>query len=412
MLLIVSRRRVPVWTTPLRVGLSDPPNSEYSVKSREGLLESQLRLQSFYAKGSGLRANLDLSWFCRHRANLSLDAEVLLRGVSELDLVTGGTPSTLLVHGALSFPLCLDGSQRCLLAAARYGQGRVVVATHESQLFSPKLTRFLLNAVSWLGAGRKGPVGVDPSLKKLCSLLSQAQVESQVSELAGDIGVYCCTSYGDGEAERIHAFVAEGGGLLVGGQAWYWASQNRGKAAVAEYPGNRILNRFGLSILGQPGKAAKYRPVGPGEHYHFRRALLLFSTQLQEHQELTEPLKGWLHPLKQDCAAFLHIPAHQCPAYASLHRILTKVLKRTGIPQVSGRCPVKSNSKEAVLLCMATELSLTMTDSAALVQKSAAEVCDLPVTVEIDGTNPGEELSLCLSGSVACPPPVCLCLCP
>ncbi|XP_063250158.1 TRPM8 channel-associated factor 2 isoform X2 [Prinia subflava] len=325
-----------------------------------------------------------------HQANLSLDAECLLRGVSELDLVTGGTPSTLLVHGALSFPLCLDSSQRCLLAAARYGRGRVVVATHESQLSSPKLARFLLNAVSWLDAGRKGLVGVDPRLKKLCSLLAQAEVKSQVSQLAGDISVYCCTSYGDKEAERIHAFVAEGGGLLVGGQAWYWASQNRGKAAVAKYPGNTILNRFGLSILGQPGKAAKYPPVGPGEHYHFRRALLLFSTQLQGHQELTEPLKGWLHPLTQDCAAFLHIPAQDCPAYASLHRILAKVLKRTGIPQVSGHCPVKSNSKEAVLLCMATELSLTMTDSAALVQKSAAGVCAHPVTVEIDGTNSGK----------------------
>ncbi|NXD99187.1 TCAF2 factor, partial [Chaetorhynchus papuensis] len=325
-----------------------------------------------------------------HQANLSLDAESLLRGVSELDLTTGGIPSTLLVHGALSFPLCLDSSHRCLLAAARYGRGRVVVATHESQLFSPKLARFLLNAVSWLDAGRKGLVGVDPRLQKLCGLLSQAEVKSQVSQLGGGISVYCCSSYSDGDAERIHAFVAEGGGLLVGGQAWYWASQNRGKAAVAKYPGNRILNRFGLSILGQSGQAARYPPVGPGEHYHFRRALLLFSTQLQEHQELTEPLKGWLQRLAQDCAAFLHIPARDCPAYASLHRILTKVLKRTGIPQVSRHCPVKSNSKEAALLCMATELSFTMTDSAALMQKSAAGVCALPVTVEIDGTNPGK----------------------
>uniref|UniRef100_A0A8C3H0Y6 Uncharacterized protein n=3 Tax=Corvus moneduloides TaxID=1196302 RepID=A0A8C3H0Y6_CORMO len=325
-----------------------------------------------------------------HQANLSLDAESLLRGVSELDLTTGGIPSTLLVHGALSFPLCLDSSHRCLLAAARYGRGRVLLATHESQLFSPKLARFLLNAVSWLDAGRKGLVGVDPRLKTLCGLLSQAEVKSQVSQLAGGFSVYCCSSYSDGDAERIHAFVAEGGGLLMGGQAWYWASQNCGKAAVAKYPGNRILNRFGLSILGQRGQAAKYPPVGPGEHYHFRRALLLFSTQLQERRELTEPLKGWLPRLAQDCAAFLHIPAHDCPAYASLHRILTKVLKRSGIPQVSRHCPVKSNSKEAVLLCMATELSLTMTDCGALLQKSAAGVCALPVTVEIDGTNPGK----------------------
>ncbi|NXS08384.1 TCAF2 factor, partial [Neodrepanis coruscans] len=323
--------------------------------------------------------------------NLSLDAEFLLRGVSELDLETGGIPSILLVHGVLSFPLCLDSSHRCLLAAAHYGRGRVVVATHESHLFSPKLARFLLNAVCWLDAGRKGLVGVDPSVKKLCSLLSQEEVKSQVSQLTGDMSVYCCSSYSDREAKRIHSFVAEGGGLLVGGQAWYWASQNCGKAAVAEYPGNRILNRFGLSILEQSGKAAKHLPVGPGEHYHFRRALLLFSMQVHRCEELTEPLKDWLCRLAQDCTTFLHIPAHDCPAYASLHRILTKVLQRSGIPQVSRHCPIKSNSKEAVLLCMATELSLTMTDSAALVQKSAAEVCALPITVEIDGTNPGEE---------------------
>ncbi|NWR92613.1 TCAF2 factor, partial [Furnarius figulus] len=325
-----------------------------------------------------------------HEANLSLDAEFLLRGVSELDLTTGGTPSALLVHGVLSFPLCLDSSHRCLLAAARYGRGRVLVATHESHLFSPKLARFLLNAVCWLDAGRKGLVGVDASLKKLCSLLSQGGVTSQVSQLTGDLSVYCCSSYGSKEAERIHTFVAEGGGLLVGGQAWYWASKNCGKAAVAEYPGNKILNRFGLSILGQSVPAAKYPAVGPGEHYHFRRALLLFSTQVHQCGELSGPLKHWLHPLTRDCSAFLHIPAHDCPAYASLHRILTKVLQRSGIPQVSRHCPVKGNSKEAVLLQMANELSLTMTDSAALVQKSAAGVCATPVTVEIDGMNPGK----------------------
>ncbi|KAM6290504.1 TRPM8 channel-associated factor 2 isoform 1-T3 [Porphyrio hochstetteri] len=325
-----------------------------------------------------------------HQANLGLNAEFLLRDVSELDLTTGGTPSSLLVHGVLSFPLCLDSSHRCLLAAACYGQGRVVVASHESQLLSPKMTRFLLNAVRWLDAGRKGMVGVDARVKKLCSLLSQEDVKSQVSQLTDDISVYCCASYSDREAERIHTFVAEGGGLLIGGQAWYWASQNHGKAAVAKYPGNKILNPFGLSILGHTARAAKYPAVGSGEHYHFRRALALFNSHVEEHEELKAPLKGWLQRLAQDCTAFLHIPAHDCPAYASLHRILIKVLQRNGIPQVSSKCPVKSNSKEAVLLCMATELSLTMTDSSALVQKCAAEVCTIPVTVEIDGTNPGK----------------------
>ncbi|NXL90448.1 TCAF2 factor, partial [Alectura lathami] len=325
-----------------------------------------------------------------HQANLGHDAEFLLHGVSELDMVTGGVPSILLVHGILSFPLLLDSSHRCLLAAARYGRGRVVVATHESQLFSPKLARFLLNAIQWLDAGRKGLVGVDARLKKLCGLFSQEEVKMQVSELTSNMTVYCCCSYSNREAERIHAFVAEGGGLLIGGQAWYWSSQNRDKAAVAEYPGNKILNRFGLSILGHSTQAAKHPAVVSGERYHFRKALSLFKRHVDMGEELKSPLKDWLQRLSQDCAAFLRIPSQDCPAYASLHRILAKVLRRNGIPHVSRHCPVKSNSKEAALLCMATELSHTMTDCAALVQKCVTGVCALPVSVEIDGTNPGK----------------------
>ncbi|NXG38775.1 TCAF2 factor, partial [Dromaius novaehollandiae] len=325
-----------------------------------------------------------------HHANLSLDAEFLLHGVSELDVVTGGVPSVLLVHGILSFPLCLDSSHRCLLAAARYGKGRVVVATHESQLFSPKLAGFLLNVVQWLDAGKKGLVGVDVSLKRLCNLFSQGEVKFQVSHLTSDMSVYCCPSYSDREVEKIHAFVAEGGGLLTGGQAWYWASQNHSKAAVAEYPGNKILNHFGLSILGLNVQAAKYPAVVLGEHYHFRKALSLFQRHIDKNEELKAPLKDWLQRLTQDCAAFLRIPAEDCPAYASLHRILTKVLRRSGIPHVSRHCPVQSNSKEAALLCMATELSRAMMDCATLVQKPISRACDLPVTVEIDGTNPGK----------------------
>ncbi|XP_062427118.1 TRPM8 channel-associated factor 2 isoform X2 [Rhea pennata] len=326
----------------------------------------------------------------QHHADLSLDTEFLLRGVSELDIVSGGIPSILLVHGILSFPLCLDSSHRCLLAAARYGKGRVVVATHESQLFSPKLAGFLLNVVQWLDAGKKGLVGVDVSLKRLCELFSPGEVKFQVSHLTSDMSVYCCPCYSDREVEKIHAFVAEGGGLLTGGQAWYWASQNCSKAAVAEYPGNKILNHFGLSVLGLNVQAAKYPAVVPGEHYHFRKALSLFQRHVDKGEELKVPLKDWLQRLTQDCAAFLRIPAEDCPAYASLHRILTKMLCRSGIPHVSKQCPVQSNSKEAALLCMATELSRAMTDCATLVPKPTSAVCDVPVTVEIDGTNLGK----------------------
>ncbi|XP_030394135.1 TRPM8 channel-associated factor 2-like isoform X2 [Gopherus evgoodei] len=333
-----------------------------------------------------------------HGANLSQDAELLLKGVSELDIVTGGVPSQLLVHGVLAFPLGLDSSHRCFLAAARYGRGRVVVASHEGQLCAPKLAGFLLNAINWLDAGRQGLVGVAAHLKGLCSLLSQEDWKYQVSALTSNMSVYCCPSHSDQEAEKIQAFVAEGGGLLIGGQAWYWSSQNQGQAAVAGYPGNKILNRFGISILGMNLKADKYPALLPGElphHYHFRQALSLFQRHVGDKEEaLRAPLADWLHRLGQDCSAFLRIPAEDCPAYSSLHRILLKVLHRGGIPQVSKKNPIKSNSKEAALLCLATQLSQTMTDCAVLVQKPTDGVCTLPssslITLEIDGTNTGE----------------------
>lgn len=325
--------------------------------------------------------------------DFSQDIASLLDGVLEIDIVTGGIPSPLLVHGLLAFPLGLDSSNRCFLAAAHYGRGRLVVASHEGQLCAPKLSAFLLNAVRWLDAERQGLVGVSSNLKGLGPLLSQGGVKHQISQLTGDLSVYCCTSHSDDEVEKIRKFVAEGGGLLIGGQAWYWASQNKGKAAVAAYPGNKILNGLGISILGMSMKADKYPSVLSQKtpHYHFRQALALFQKQADMEGPLQAPLANWLQKLGQDCAAFLQIPAADCPLYSSLHRTLLKVLRKQGIPRVCSQCPVKSNSKEAVLLCMANELSQTMTDCADLVDRpcslpAAAE----PITVEIDGTNAGD----------------------
>ena len=79
----------------------------------------------------------------RCEEELRQDQQQLLEGISELDIQTGGIPSQLLVHGALAFPLGLDASLGCFLAAARYGQGRVVVAAHEGMLCAPKMGPFL-----------------------------------------------------------------------------------------------------------------------------------------------------------------------------------------------------------------------------------------------------------------------------
>uniref|UniRef100_A0A2K6SJP7 Uncharacterized protein n=1 Tax=Saimiri boliviensis boliviensis TaxID=39432 RepID=A0A2K6SJP7_SAIBB len=83
---------------------------------------------------------------------------------------------------------------------------------------------FLLNAVRWLAGGQTGKVGVNTSLKDLCPLLSEHGLECSLEpHLNVNLGVYCCKAYSDKEAKQLQEFVAEGGGLLIGGQSWWWA---------------------------------------------------------------------------------------------------------------------------------------------------------------------------------------------
>lgn len=118
----------------------------------------------------------------------------LKRGVSELNIVTSGATSHLLVHGALAFPLGMDGSYWCFLAVAHYIQGHMVVATHESQTYVLQLMPFLLNAIMWLGAEKKGRISIHLNLKSLHDLLTQQKMVCEISALTDNLSIYCCQS--------------------------------------------------------------------------------------------------------------------------------------------------------------------------------------------------------------------------
>uniref|UniRef100_A0A8I3X204 TRPM8 channel associated factor 1 n=1 Tax=Callithrix jacchus TaxID=9483 RepID=A0A8I3X204_CALJA len=324
------------------------------------------------------------------------DQQQLLEGISELDIRTGGVPSELLVHGALAFPLGLDASLNCFLAAARYGRGRVVLAAHECLLCAPKMGPFLLNAVRWLTGGQTGKVGVNTSLKDLCSLLSEHGLECSLEpHLNSNLGVYCCKAYSDKEAKQMQEFVAEGGGLLIGGQSWWWASQNPGHSPLADFPGNIILNCFGLSILPQTLSVGCFPvPTPEMRSYHFRKALSEFQAILNHGNGNLE--KSCLAKLRVDGAAFLQIPAEGVPAYISLHRLLKKMLRGSALPAVSQENPVAGDSIEAAMLSLATRLAHSLTDCSQLAKELGTRTCSSnlypskhPITVEIEGNNPG-----------------------
>lgn len=65
-----------------------------------------------------------------------------------------------------------------------------------------------------------------------------------------DLSVYVGVAYTDAYAKEIQDFVAEGGGLLIGGHAWYWSYS--GGNVMTEFPGRIIQLHFGHQINHKP----------------------------------------------------------------------------------------------------------------------------------------------------------------
>lgn len=67
--------------------------------------------------------------------------------------------------------------------------------------------------------------------------LSRTGFNCQSSNFRDDLSVYVCTAYSDAHANEIQEFVAQGGGLLIGGHAWYWSQTHSGENEMTDFPG-------------------------------------------------------------------------------------------------------------------------------------------------------------------------------
>ncbi|KAM5171251.1 TRPM8 channel-associated factor homolog [Mantella aurantiaca] len=318
--------------------------------------------------------------------SFSTDLEHLMQGVSDLNISGGCVPSELLLHGPLTFPVGLSNNNQCFFGAAYYGKGRVVVGTHEGYLSKPELETFILNAVSWLDMGRNGKIGVK-QLVNLLNVLQKKGLSCVASDLTPGLSVYCCNSYKDAEAEKIQQFVAEGGGLLIAGHAWYWSYSNPN--VLSQYPGNKILNKFGVSILAATVGQGVYKALDPkavDSTYHFPKAVCQLLRDFKSGVELKPPLSSWLAKLRQDASTYMKLPAS--PLTSSLQQQLAHLVQGCRLPVVSKQCPVKNGSKEAFIMCLAQEVScLECLDDHC---EGDTDLLDQhPVTVQIDASNPG-----------------------
>ncbi|XP_030599418.1 TRPM8 channel-associated factor homolog isoform X1 [Archocentrus centrarchus] len=279
------------------------------------------------------------------------DLEFLLQGVSEFP--SSYQSSEVLVHSPLAFPIGTTGDGQPFLAGAYYGRGRVIVVTHEGYLGVESMTPFWRNAIHWLDEGRRGVVGVMGKLP--LKVLSESGLQCEKTNFRKDLSVFVCKTCITEHLEEIQNFVAEGGGLLIGGHAWNWARTHEGQNPLTEFSGNKILNQMGLSLLEATVSAGSYRAPVPSQAikdtYHFRHLLHRFAAHVTRGEKLSEREEEYLKKLGSDCKAYLHTKVHSCFYYTQVLTTLTDILMRSGLPRVSDSCPVKT-PKDHLLLSL------------------------------------------------------------
>uniref|UniRef100_A0A3Q3KGN9 Peptidase M60 domain-containing protein n=1 Tax=Monopterus albus TaxID=43700 RepID=A0A3Q3KGN9_MONAL len=264
------------------------------------------------------------------------DFEFLLQGVSEFEIPGGLLASEVLVHGTLAFPIGTAG--------AYYAQGRVIVVSHEGLLGQEALAPFWNNALHWLDEGRQGVIGVEPD--HALNILRKSGLQCEKTNLREGLSVFVCTAYKNDLVKEIQDFVAEGGGLLVGGHAWYWAQTNSGQNPLTDFSGNKILYKMGLGLLGGTIGGGIYKAPDPSQAikdtYHFRHLLNRFAGHVTYGKKLTANEEECLKKLGSDCSILLNMKAHDCSSYQQIVSTLTDILMKCGMPQVCESNPVTS----------------------------------------------------------------------
>jgi len=156
------------------------------------------------------------------------------------------------------------------VAARQYGNGRVMAFGHEGMFVSSAYStlsngRFLRNTVNWLNsAGSKQVVyssghGETIGGSQLSSLSNAMAAEGYTftgvsapltaTKLAGKsvliVGNGGGTPFTAAEIEVVRQFVADGGGLCLGGLGWAWTTYHPGMT-MDDYPMTRLASPYGV----------------------------------------------------------------------------------------------------------------------------------------------------------------------
>ncbi|XP_013870430.1 TRPM8 channel-associated factor homolog [Austrofundulus limnaeus] len=331
-----------------------------------------------YAKGENLPISPEIpnSWKSLHnKMSIKKDLEFLLKRISEFDTQGSSIPSEALIHGPLAFPIGATYDGQVFLAGTYYGRGRVILTTHESFLEYEQLEPFWKNAFQWLDQGRKGVIGFGECTK----MLPDFEFRSEKTTFKQDLSVYVCTIWNEEDPEKIQNFVAEGGGLVVVGQAWSWANTNPTQNPLQDLPGNKILNKMGLSVLKSIARRGIYPTPDPSQanQFHISHLLHRLASHAIDGTELTKQDEENFEQMRTKFSLFLSMKAYDSSFYTQTLSKVTDII-RICKPMVSKENPLKS-PKDLVLINLAADLYEYSLNREAVLSYVIQNVTKLPV---------------------------------
>ena len=207
---------------------------------------------------------------CAQPADHAADLAALLKGVATID--APGLPGPICVFGPRAFAVIVgkgngkNAPAMPVVAAARFGQGRVVAFGHDGYLSPASLQtadtgRLIANAIAWAKPGAAAPEVVVLRAKSLASHLEKAGfkiVPGTLGQLApGQVLVLPVMGLSDTEIEAVSQFVQAGGGLVCAGLGWGWQQLNPKKTLAVDMSLNRLLAPAGLVWTeGEAGRTA------------------------------------------------------------------------------------------------------------------------------------------------------------
>ena len=236
---------------PLPDGLEILQNGTISGSPIE---RSDWQQYTIWANNTGGSAGLNI-WIAVH--DLRADQSDLLRGMGETNW--GGWPSPILPIGEWAFPIGFTqegyGSTIPVISASHVGRGKMLGYGHESWVdgAGEEETQFSLRAVEWV-CGENADVGLAYGAG-FDDFEDELQAEGHTVHLSvtpADLsGIDCLldefwNGHDDQDNQNLIEFMLQGGGLIMGGHAWYWSYSNSDVAH--NYPGNKIAKTSGLFV--------------------------------------------------------------------------------------------------------------------------------------------------------------------